>query len=362
MDMILFMTRECTLKCHYCYVEHKYDSFMSRDVALKAADLFVKENSERAKFSFFGGEPLLQFELIKEITEYVVKIADKKGFAPHLSIATNGTLINEEVLDFFEKYKFRVELSLDGDEFSHNLNRPMRDGGNSYRSVVRNLAALKKRAGHLAVVGVITPLTSAHIAENAKHVMDELNINSYIMAADYTAPWTEDDLSKVIEQFLILEEWYLAKSRNGDSFYFSAFDAHIAAHIKGGFKPGDFCDVGRKICAVGEDGRIFPCVRFAGKPERAANYVLGDVNSGFDWKKCSEVSTENHSPRTQCSDCSLDGRCITYCPCLNWDTTGSMTQVPGILCAFESMVIPVADRIARTLFKEKNRSFMKKHY
>jgi hypothetical protein len=76
----------------------------------------------------------------------------------------------------------------------------------------------------------------------------------------------------------------------------------------------------------------------------------------------SEVSAENHSPRTQCSDCSLDGRCITYCPCLNWDTTGSMTQVPGILCAFESMVIPVADRIARTLFKEKNRSFMKKHY
>ncbi|HPA56827.1 MAG TPA: hypothetical protein PLT70_05300, partial [bacterium] len=105
--------------------------------------------------------------------------------------------------------------------------RPMRDGGNSYRSVVKNIPALQKRAGHLAVVGVITPLTSAHIAENAKHVMDELNINSYIMAADYTAPWTEDDLSKVIEQFLILEEWYLAKSRNGDSFYFSAFDAHM---------------------------------------------------------------------------------------------------------------------------------------
>ena len=360
--MILFMTRECTLKCHYCYVEHKSDSFMKKEVALKAAGLFVAENNDKAKFSFFGGEPLLQFELIKEITEYVLEKAAAKNLEVNLSIATNGTLINDEVLDFLEKYKFRVELSLDGDELSHNLNRPMRDGGNSYKSVVKNIPALQKRAGHLAVVGVISPQTVDYIAQNAKHVMDDLKVKSYLMVADYTAPWTERDLSKVLDQFLILEDWYLAKSRNGDNFYFSAFDAHIAAHIKGGFKPGDFCDVGRKICAVGEDGRIFPCVRFAGKPEKAANYVLGHVDTGFNWRKCSEISAENLKPRDQCSECSLDGRCITYCPCLNWDTTGSMSKIPGILCAYESMIVPIADRIARTLFKEKNGSFMKKHY
>lgn len=362
MDMILFMTRECTLKCQYCYVEHKSDSFMKKETAFKAADLFIKENSERAKFSFFGGEPLLQFDLIKEITGYVTGKAAEKGFEPLLSIATNGTLINDEVLNFLEKYKFRVELSLDGDELSHNLNRPMRSGGNSYKSVVKNIPALQKRAGHLAVVGVISPQTVEHIAHNAKHVMDDLKVKSYLMVADYTAPWTEADLSKVLDQFLDLEEWYIKKSRKGDNFYFSAFDAHIAAHIKGGFKPGDFCDVGRKICAVGEDGRIFPCVRFAGKPEKAKDYVLGHVDTGFNWKKCSDISAENLKPRSQCSECSLDGRCITYCPCLNWDTTGSMSKVPGILCAYESMIVPIADRIARTLFKEKNGSFMKKHY
>jgi len=362
MDMILFLTRDCTLECPYCYVEHKYDSAMSEEVAFKAVDLFVAENSEKAKLSFFGGEPLLQFDLIKKLVPYALKNAKKKGLEVKFSIATNGTLIDEEVLEFFEKYTFRVELSIDGTQKAHNINRPMRRGGNSYQTVVKNLPELQKRAGHVAVAGVITPETAPFFAENSKHVMDELGVKSYIMVADYTAPWKEEDLSLILDQFLELEDWYMEKSRRGDNFYYSPFDVHIAAHIRGGFRPGDLCDVGRKICAVGEDGRIFPCVRFAGKPVKAKDYVLGHVDTGFNWKKCSEISAENLKPRTQCSDCSLDGRCITYCPCLNWDTTGKIAEIPGILCAFESMVIPIADRIARTLFKEKNPSFLKKHY
>jgi len=335
---------------------------MSRETAIKAVDLFIKENNEKAKLSFFGGEPLLQFGLVKELTKYAQEKGKQKGIDVNFSIATNGTLVDEEVLEFFEEYDFRVELSIDGDEKSHNINRPMRNGGNSYQAVVKNLSELQKRAGHVAVTGVITPETALHLSQNSQHVVDELGVKSYIMVADYTAPWKEEHLSTVLDQLLMLEDWYLEKSRRGDAFYYSLFDVHIAAHIRGGFKPGDLCDVGRKVCAVGEDGRVFPCVRFAGKPLKAKNYVLGHVDTGLNWKKCSDISAENLKPRTQCNDCNLDGRCITYCPCLNWDTTGSLSEVPGILCAFESMVIPIADRIARTLFKEKDPSFMKKHY
>jgi uncharacterized protein len=362
MDMILFMTRECTLACRYCYVEHKYDSFMKKETAFKAIDLFIAENDGIAKLSFFGGEPLLCFDLIKDCVGYAVKKATQKGVDIKFSIATNGTLINSEILDFFHKYNFRVELSLDGAEYSHNLNRPMRNKKNSYKEVVKNLENLKQKAGQLSVVGVISPQTVPFIAQNAKHVVDQLKISNYIMAADYTADWKEEDLSKALDQFLILEEWYMEKSRKGDIFYFSVFDAHIFSHVKGGFKPGNFCDVGRKICAVSEDGKIYPCVRFAGKPQKAESYILGDVDTGFNWKKCSEISAENLKPRHQCEGCSLDGRCTTYCPCLNWDMTGTLNEIPGILCAYESMIVPIADRIARTLFKEKNASFMKKHY
>ena len=113
MDMILFLTRDCTLECPYCYVEHKSDSSMSAEIAFKAVDLFISENSEKGKLSFFGGEPLLQFELVKKLTKYADEEARKKGFDVNFSIATNGTLVDDEVLGFFEEYSFRVELSLD---------------------------------------------------------------------------------------------------------------------------------------------------------------------------------------------------------------------------------------------------------
>jgi len=272
-------------------------------------------------------------------------------------------LITPEIIDFLEKYKFTVELSLDGNEIANNLNRPFLDGTGSYKNITKNLKELYKRAHHLVAIAVLSPLSAPYIYESSKHVMDELGIKNFVISMDYTGKWTEKDLMILKEQYELLSEWYLEKTRKGDSlFYYSLFDIHIAAHVRGGFKPGSFCDVGRNIYAVAEDGRIFPCVRFAGKPVKAAKYLLGDVRTGLNMRSCKEISDENLKERTECKGCALDGRCITYCPCLNWDTTGKFNSVSGLLCAHESMIVPLADKLAKTLYEEKDPVFMRKHY
>ncbi len=366
MHAILFLTRQCTLKCAYCYVEKHEHSHMPIEVALKAADLVLEKSVEekKARISFFGGEPFIRFDVMREVTDYAEKKAKKLGVALKLHVATNGTLITPEIIDWIAKKKLTVEFSLDGVPAAQDANRPFNDGRGSYAAVVKHLPTLYKKAKHLVAVAVVSPATAQKLYDSTLHVMDDLGIRNFVPVVDYTAQWDEAGLYTLKEQYEKLAEWYLERSRTRkkDLFYYSLFDAHIAAHIKGGFRPGDFCDVGRNIFAVAEDGRIFPCVRFAGKPERAAGFVMGHVDTGFIMKKCHEIAAENLKPRTTCQGCSLDGRCFTYCPCLNWDTTGEFTTVPGILCANESMLIPIADRLARELIAEENPSFMRKHY
>lgn len=366
MHAILFLTRACTLKCEYCYVEKHGNSHMSRETAFKAVDLLMEKSAaeKKARISFFGGEPLIRFELMKEITDYALTKAKDSDIKLLLHIATNGTLITPDIADWLAENELTVEFSLDGTAAAHNINRPFNDNSPSHAAIVKNLPYLYSKAKHMCIVMVVSPASAQFMYESSVYIMDTLGVRNLIPVVDYTADWDEHGLKLLKEQYEKLAVWYLEKSRrkNGGLFYFSLFDAHIAAHIKGGFKPGGFCDVGRKIFAVAEDGRIFPCVRFAGKPVRAAGFVMGHVNTGLDFKNCKEIAAENLKPRKSCSGCSLDGRCFTYCPCLNWDTTGELSKIPGVLCANESMLVPIADRLARELYGEQNAIFMRKHY
>ena len=362
MQAILFVTRECNLACGYCYVEKQAQSIMSEATARQAVDRLLAFEDPQHTLSFFGGEPLLQYDLIKNTVAYAEEQAKKRDKGIRFKIATNGVLADREVVDFLAQHDFTVELSLDGTPEAHNANRPMTHGGDSYAATIRNLPYLKKTIKTLVGVGVLTPASVPLAAKGARHVMDELGLRSYTIAMDYTGDWTIDDLPVLKAQYEEMADWYLERSRRGKTFFFSTFDGHIGAHVRGGFEPGMFCDVGRSLYAVGEDGTIFPCVRFAGKPRRAKGHTMGSVEKGVNEKRRQKVIDRNLKPRSTCSGCALEGRCFTYCPCLNWDMTGKYHCIPPMLCEHERILVPIVDKVAEILYKERNAVFMKKHY
>lgn len=113
--------------------------------------------------------------------------------------------------------------------------------------------------------------------------------------------------------------------------------------------------------SVDPEAFLFPCVQFttAGKESR---WGIGDVVSGVDEGKRNRLRDESQDRKQPCRECAIRRRCHNTCGCLNWQTTGSVAQVSPVLCRYEQMVIPIADRIGETLYKEQNPLFLNKHY
>lgn len=149
-NLILQVTQQCNMRCAYCAYSGLYTNRthaakrMSFDTAKKAIDFYF-ERSDKADHpfvSFYGGEPLLEFELIKECVDYIEKYKHDKTVK--FSMTTNGTLLTEEVISFLIKHKFTIMISLDGDKKSHDVNRRFNKGNGSFDTVISNLKKLKE--------------------------------------------------------------------------------------------------------------------------------------------------------------------------------------------------------------------------
>ena len=125
--------------------------------------------------------------------------------------------------------------------------------------------------------------------------------------------------------------------------------------------PGEVCDFGARKVSVAYDGTIFPCVRFVSNNPDSLNYQIGHVDHGFTSKRQHLIQL-NAQPRPECEGCALIGRCANYCGCTNWNTTGDILTVSPLLCEYERMLIPIADRIGNVLWEERNPAFLAKHY
>ena len=148
-NLILQVTQQCNLRCKYCAYSGNYynrshtSNRMDFETAKKAIDFYLKrsEKADQLALSFYGGEPLLEFELIKKCVSYILqRKGDKKIL---FTMTTNGTLMTEDVIEFLVKYEFNLMISLDGDKKSHDINRRFKTGKGSFDIILENLSRLK---------------------------------------------------------------------------------------------------------------------------------------------------------------------------------------------------------------------------
>jgi uncharacterized protein len=355
----LNVTHNCNLRCAYCYAGDKIDRPMNLPTARQAIDFLADQTDDGCVVTFFGGEPLLAFELIREVVAYS---RNKYGRRVQFRMSTNGTLIRPHILDYFRENGLYFVLSIDGNQRQHDTNRTFADRRGSYGSISNHLDDILVFNPYTIAVSVVTPATVEYVSEGVRHLFDR-GFRYVLQTLDYSAPWDSAHVRELKRQYTDLAKYYFDRMAAGEKTFYSPFDERIKTHAQKPYGKGDLCDLANSQIAIAPSGRIYPCVQFIGSDEGYyLENVIGDVSSGFDPARREWFISENYRDKESCKDCALHGRCATFCGCVNWRATGSLDKVPPIVCEHERMLMPIVDRLANRLWKKNISLFKRKFY
>lgn len=339
-QLILEVASGCNLRCKYCIYSEHYpnyktytDQFMTFDIAKKAIDYYMKNfemvqkiNPTRVpNIGFYGGEPLLNFKLIKEIVNYV---KDKYENVEY-HITTNGLLLNEEVQEFFVRNSFSVTVSLDGNKEEHDRNRVKVNGNGSFDEIIRNIRSLKKNYPEYNKMGISFCFDFKTNFDVIEKFMDEEDLFitkfSFIDQNDttYFEQFTEEDIKSYLERKRKIEERFkdICKSNtiNKRSFIYAYLGidyAQFAFHpVYNETRPllvpySGTCVPGEKIY-VTIDGKMHICEKIN------QNYPIGDVDNGLNYDNMVKIIDDyNKLFEKRCKNCNISRFCsICYAQC-----------------------------------------------
>jgi uncharacterized protein len=360
MRLVLFLDHACNLRCTYCYNGDKFSRPMPLATAEAALDLALGTGEPLGQVGFFGGEPLLRFELLQEITRAVRARTAAREKPTTLVVTTNAALLTADRLPWLAENRFHVGASLDGCPQAHDACRVHPDGRGSHAEVVAGVRRVLDAGLPLRTISVIDPANVDLLAESFEHLLG-LGVREMHFSLNYEGDWSPANRARFQAALGRLADAYVAAWRRGVTFKLDLLDGKIVTHVKGGFACTDRCDFGCHELAVSPTGRLYPCDRLIGQDDRP-EVVIGDVWQGVDTAARDRLIDEKNRVLADCATCALLPRCMHWCGCVNFAMTGSVGEVSGLLCWFEATVIEAADRVAETLYAEKNPLFLKRFY
>jgi len=362
MKAILHLSSACNLRCRYCYAaKAEHGARMSVETARAAVELVSREGGNSFCVSFFGGEPLLHFPLIREVVELARQTAAARRQTVAFRMSTNGLLFTPEILEFCRAQEILFAISCDGNQAAHDAQRVYPDGRGSFAALAALLPGILRQCPHTVFSAVITPSSVPYLIESMNWMWDQ-GIRFVAHQLDFADPsWDADSFTVLTSQYEQLAQWYLEKTRSGEYFYLNLLDDKLKTHIKSDFQTAPPCDFGLSKVSVAPDGTLYPCVRFVSDDPKTRDFIIGHVNTGFT-KARQNLSRKNLAPKPTCETCVYVGRCIHYCGCNNFTSTGEIDSVHPLVCEHERMLIPIADTLGELLWHEKSPAFLAKHY
>ncbi len=332
--LCLHVAHSCNLNCSYCFASqgkyHGERAIMSYEVGKQALDFLVAHSGTRRNLEvdFFGGEPLLNFDVVKQLVAYARSIekAHNKNF--RFTLTTNGMLIDDDVIDFANKEMSNVVLSLDGRKEVHDRFRVDYAGNGSYDRIVPLFQKLVKARGNknYYMRGTFTH-HNPDFLNDIKTMLDlgftELSMEPVVCAEDSPSALTAEDLPIVLNQYEELAKLLIERRKEGRPFTFY----HYMIDLKGGpciYKRISGCGSGTEYMAVTPQGDLYPCHQFVGEEKfRLGNVYEGVTNTTMqnEFAKC------NVYTRSECRDCWAKLYCSGGCAANAYHATGSVNGV-----------------------------------
>ena len=340
--LCLHVAHECNLACRYCFAgEGEYNgerALMSFETGKKALDFLIANSGNRVNLEvdFFGGEPLLNWDVVKRLVEYgrSQEKAHNKKF--RFTLTTNGVLINDEVIDFCNKEMGNVVLSLDGRKEVHDHMRPFRNGAGSYDLIIEKLKkfADSRNQENYYARGTFTHFNT-DFAADVIHMADlgfkQISVEPVVAPPREDYAITKEDLPVIFEQYDILAREIIKRRREGNGFNFF----HFMIDLEGGpciYKRLSGCGSGTEYLAVTPWGDLYPCHQFVGNEQVCS----GNVDEGVirdDIVK--EFARVNVYSKPECSKCFARFFCSGGCAANSFNFTGNINSVYEIGCEMQ---------------------------
>ena len=333
---------------------------MTLETAKKAVDMVLAGEQPLKQVGFFGGEPLLRFDLMKEVTAYVRERTGHYAKPVIMVVTTNAALLTEKTLPWLKANNFHIGVSIDGCPEAHNACRVRADGKGSYEEVAAGVLGTIEAGLPIKSISVVDPANVDYLAKSLDHLLD-LGLRHLSFNLNYEGDWNEENRARFEKVIMEFADRFIEGYRCGDQFKVNLLDAKIITHVKKGFSCSDRCDFGCEELAVSPSGRLYPCDRLIGEDNRD-DVIIGSVDDGIDVVARDALIADKNRILEECMECDLALRCMHWCGCVNYAMTGSVGGVSGLLCWFEQTVIEAADYAAETLYAEKNPGFINRFY
>ena len=369
MDFTLCLTHACNLRCGYCYAGEKRAEAMSWETARRAVDFCLDHTMQSARpgnaqpsaqVGFFGGEPMLEWDLLRRAHDYAASESDRRGIALKKTVTTNMTLLDEPKARWLRENGFWVGLSLDGNAAMHDSLRRTAGGEGSHERCARALDFFTGPEGNGEVIMVVDPRNVRHMADSVAWLIAR-DIRHIALNPNFSADWPDDALSAWREAYDETAAQYTETYRRSAPVRINVMDGKIRARIKGGYAACDKCGFGKNEVAISARGNLYPCERSVGE-DADESVRIGNVFSGFDAARRQALVSLRGNIVGECADCPLRARCMNWCSCINLATTGAINRVAGTVCFHEKISIAAADRAAASLYAEANPVFLAKFY
>ena len=332
--MCLHIAHTCNLNCSYCFASqgkyHGDRAIMSFEVGKRAFDFLIENSGTRRNLEvdFFGGEPLMNWDVVKQLVAYARSIEKEHGKNFRFTLTTNGVLLDEEIMEFLNKEMSNVVLSLDGRPEVNDHFRKNYAGQGSYDIIVpkfKRLVELREGKNYY-VRGTFTH-NNTDFTNDIFHMADlgftELSMEPVVCPPGDPYALTEEDLPILLEQYEILAKEMIKRKKEGRGFTFY----HYMLDLKHGpciYKRITGCGSGTEYMAVTPWGELFPCHQFVGDPK----YSLGNI---WDGVTNTEIQDEfrgcNSYSRPECRDCWAKLYCSGGCAANAYHATGSIGGV-----------------------------------
>jgi uncharacterized protein len=355
-SLCINIAHDCNLRCQYCFAStgeyHGKREMMSMEVGKAAIDFLLKNSGTRKNLEadFFGGEPLMNFDVVKGIVEYARLEEKKYNKNIKFTITTNCVMLDEKTRNYINENMYNVVLSLDGRKEVNDKMRKKVDGSGSYDTILPKIQKMVEERGSKSfyVRGTFTK-NNLDFANDVLHMADLnfKNISVEPVVSDEAEEYAlkEEDLPKILEEYERLAKEYIKRQKENNGFTFF----HFMIDLNQGpcaIKRMSGCSAGSEYLAISPSGDLYPCHQFVGEEE----YKMGNVFDGVQNPTLQQCFHDtNIFTKPECSECWAKFYCSGGCAANAYNFNGDIKKPHKMSCELEKKRVECAMAIKAIL-------------